>query len=97
MEIDNSKVKPEERAHSNLIVEAKLYDTASWCNTGNPIDLLSSNVADIIFNSSSGGTLFLEGKLENPKLWSAEYVRMLTKLSCSPLVNLLSSHFLCTT
>lgn len=61
----------------DLTVEAKLFDISSWDKSGGIADLLSSsNVADIKYKSSSASTLVLEGKLERPRLWSAEHVSM---------------------
>lgn len=76
VEIAKSKANSKKGAHSDLIVEAKLYDVSRWHKPGDIADLLSSNVADIKYTSSSASTLVLEGKLERPRLWSAEHVRM---------------------
>jgi len=59
-----------------------LFDSGSWYTSdGNP-DLLSSNVADIKLQPSSTPApilgfhgYLLTGKLQSPKLWSAEKVR----------------------
>lgn len=76
VEIAKAKTKPEEGAHLDLIVEAKLFDISGWDKSGGIADLLSSNVADMKYKSSSASTLVLEGKLERPRLWSAEHVSM---------------------
>ncbi|OWM90042.1 hypothetical protein CDL15_Pgr026955 [Punica granatum] len=78
VELAKSKAKPEGGAHSDLIVEAKLYDISSWYKSGGIADLLSSNVADIKYKSSSADTLVLEGKLDRPRLWSAEHPNLYT-------------------
>lgn len=61
---------------TNYTIEATLYDSGSWeSSDGNP-DLLSSNVADITFQPTTAPVGFygytLVGKLQSPKLWSAE-------------------------
>lgn len=68
---------------TDFIIEAALYDAGSWYNCDGNVDLLSSNVANIELNRFPTQTLgfhgyMLEGKLENPKLWSAEHPNLYT-------------------
>ncbi|PNY00160.1 glycoside hydrolase family 2 protein [Trifolium pratense] len=64
---------------TNYTIEATLFDSGSWESPdGNP-DLLASKVADITFQPTTAPLGFygytLVGKLQSPKLWSAEQVR----------------------
>lgn len=82
MKIDSPQDMPKDNILANFIVEAALYDTGSWYNIEGSANLLSSNVANLKLNPSSSALLgflgyVLEGKLEMPKLWSAEQVRNL--------------------
>lgn len=81
VKIDDSRQKPTDSILSDLIIEAKLFDTSIWYNKDGHVDLLSSNVSDLKFNNSSSihgfHDFILDGKLERPRLWSAEYVRKL--------------------
>lgn len=77
--IDNSKETSKDSVLTNYTIEAALFDSGSWnTSDGNP-DLLSSNVTDIKFQPSTAPLGFhgymLVGKLQSPKLWSAEQVR----------------------
>ncbi|XP_027356698.1 uncharacterized protein LOC113866018 isoform X2 [Abrus precatorius] len=76
VKIDNLRETAKDSVLTNYIIEASLFDSGSWYTSdGNP-DLLSSNVADIKLQPSSAPLGFhgyvLVGKLQSPKLWSAE-------------------------
>ncbi|KAJ1413522.1 Immunoglobulin-like fold [Sesbania bispinosa] len=76
VKIDNSQETSKDNVLTNYTIEAALFDSGSWYTSdGNP-DLLSSNVADIKFQPSTAPLGFhgylLVGKLQSPKLWSAE-------------------------
>lgn len=80
--IDNSLETPKENVLSRFTIEASLYDTEGWYKNDASADLISSNVANMKLNISSTARLgfhgyLLSGKLETPKLWSAEQVRKL--------------------
>lgn len=81
MEIDSSKETSKDSILANFVIEAGLYDTGSWYNSDGCIDLLSSNMTSIQLNPSTASVEFpgyvLVGKLEVPRLWSAEQVRNL--------------------
>ena len=80
VKIDNSLETSKDSVLANYSIEAALYDSGSWyTSNGNP-DLLSSNVADLKLQPSSAPPLgfhgyVLVGRLQSPKLWSAEQVR----------------------
>ncbi|XVE52295.1 hypothetical protein DITRI_Ditri02bG0111300 [Diplodiscus trichospermus] len=78
VKIDCSRETSKDKVLTNFIIEAALYDAGSWYNRDGNIDLLSSNVANIKLNPFPTGTLgfhgyVLRGKMEKPKLWSAEH------------------------
>ena len=88
MEIESSLAIPKEKILANFTIEAALYDTGSWYDSEESANLLSSNVANLKLTHSPMGLLgflgnVLEGKLEMPKLWSAEQVRNLNSLAFS--------------
>lgn len=73
---------PKEDILAQFTIEATLFDTGSWyCSNDNAhIDLLSSSVSHLQLDSSQNHYLgfvgyMLKGKLQMPKLWSAEQVR----------------------
>ncbi|KAI4332992.1 hypothetical protein L6164_017850 [Bauhinia variegata] len=76
VKIDNSRETPKDNVLANYTIEAVLYDSGSWYSYDGYSDLLSSNVADIKLQPSNVPLGFhgyvLVGKLESPKLWSAE-------------------------
>lgn len=82
VEIDCSLETSKDNILTNFVIEAGLYDTGSWYNCDGCIDLLSSNVANIQLNPSTASVEFpgyvLVGKLEMPKLWSAEQPNLYT-------------------
>ena len=85
VKIESSQEIPIDNIFDNLTVEAALYDTGNWYNSEESANLLSSNVANLKLTHSPMGILgfmgnVLEGKLEKPKLWSAEQVRNLNSL-----------------
>jgi beta-galactosidase len=81
VKIDNSRETSKDRVLENYNIEAALYDTGSWYNFDGYADLLASNVANIKLNPSTASLGFhgyvLDGRLEMPRLWSAEQVREL--------------------
>ncbi|XLT06049.1 hypothetical protein HN51_044798 [Arachis hypogaea] len=83
VKVDNSLETSKDNLLTNYSIEAALYDSGSWyTSNGNP-DLLSSNVVDLKFQPSSAPTLGFHGyvfggKLQAPKLWSAEHPYLYT-------------------
>ncbi|XWS65492.1 hypothetical protein CRYUN_Cryun05aG0117500 [Craigia yunnanensis] len=83
VKIDCSRETSKDKALTNIVIEAALYDAGSWYNHDGNVDLLSSNMANIKLNPFPTGTLgfhgyVLLGKLEKPKLWSAEHPNLYT-------------------
>ncbi|EEF49562.1 beta-galactosidase isoform X1 [Ricinus communis] len=87
VKLDSSQEMPKDKILDNFVIEAALYDTESWYNSDGAANLLSSQVADIKINPSFDAILgflgyVLVGKVEKPKLWSAEqpnlYILVLT-------------------
>ncbi|KAH1055262.1 hypothetical protein J1N35_033327 [Gossypium stocksii] len=83
VKIDWSRETSKDIVLTDFIIEAALYDAGSWYNYDGNVDLLSSNVANIELNRFPTQTLgfhgyMLEGKLEKPKLWSAEHPNLYT-------------------
>ncbi|KAH7548549.1 hypothetical protein JRO89_XS14G0162100 [Xanthoceras sorbifolium] len=83
VKIDCSREMSKDTILSNFfVVEAALYDTGSWYSSDGHIDLLSSNVANIKLNPFIPRVDFpgnvLVGKLERPRLWSAEQPNLYT-------------------
>ncbi|KAK4798400.1 hypothetical protein SAY86_030726 [Trapa natans] len=78
VEIAKSETNSEKGAHPDLLIEAKLYDISKWHISDNSADLSQCNVTNIKYTSSSASTLVLEGKLERPRLWSAEHPNLYT-------------------
>lgn len=82
VEIDCSPEISKDSILANFVIEAGLYDTGSWYNCDECIDLLSSKVANIQLNPSTASVEFpgymLVGKLEMPRLWSAEQPNLYT-------------------
>lgn len=82
VKIDNSCDASKDRVLENYTIEAALYDTGSWYNFDGHADLLGSHVANIKLSPSTTRLGFhgyvLGGRLESPRLWSAEQVRELT-------------------
>lgn len=82
VKIDYSRATQEESIHDNFNIEALLYDNGNWSGDGK-IDLFSSKVAQLELQPPSGDTFgfigyLLAGKLERPKLWSAEQPNLYT-------------------
>lgn len=80
VKIDSPPQIPRENILSNFVIEAALYDTGSWYNGDRSSNLLLSNVANLNVVPSNTVVLgflgyTITGKLEMPKLWSAEQVR----------------------
>lgn len=79
MKIDNSRETSKNTVLDNFTIEAALFDSGSWYSIGGSADLLSSNVANLKLDLSPGSILgfrdyLLVGRLEAPRLWSAEQV-----------------------
>ncbi|XP_070681182.1 uncharacterized protein [Malus domestica] len=77
VKIDNSRETSKDSILSNYTKEASLFDMASWYSSDGFADLASSNVASLKLNPSPSTRLgfhgyWLEGRLEKPRLWSAE-------------------------
>lgn len=77
--IDISKETPKGNVLKNYTIQAAVFDTMSFPSSGGQIDLLSTDVAHLEFCPTSAATLgfhgyVLVGKLQTPKLWSAEQV-----------------------
>ncbi|GLT94633.1 hypothetical protein SLE2022_123620 [Rubroshorea leprosula] len=83
VKIDDSRETLKERELANYVIEAALYDTGSWYNRDGHVDLLSSNVTNLTLSTPTSGShgfngYILVGKLEKPKLWSAEEPNLYT-------------------
>ncbi|KAM3685851.1 hypothetical protein ACJW31_11G150000 [Castanea mollissima] len=82
VKIDNSCEASKDRVLENYTIEAALYDTGSWYNFDGHADLLASHVANIKLSSSTTRLGFhgyvLGGRLESPRLWSAEQPNLYT-------------------
>ncbi|KAG5227709.1 glycoside hydrolase family protein [Salix suchowensis] len=83
VKIESSLAIPKDKILANFTIEAALYDTGSWYDSEESANLLSSNVANLKLTHSPMGLLgflgnVLEGKLEMPKLWSAEQPNLYT-------------------
>lgn len=82
MKIDNSRETSKDSFLANYSIEAALYDTGTWYKFDGNVDLLSSNVANMKLNTLTSNLGFhgyvLVGRIEMPRLWSAEQVRKLT-------------------
>ncbi|KAJ0046595.1 hypothetical protein Pint_05265 [Pistacia integerrima] len=82
VKIDTSREASKDSVLANFVIEAALYDTRSWYSHDGISDLLSSNVANIKLSPPSASVDFpgyvLEGKLEMPRLWSAEQPNLYT-------------------
>ncbi|KAG9129366.1 hypothetical protein Leryth_016643 [Lithospermum erythrorhizon] len=81
--IDGPKDIPKGRVLTDYVIEAAVYDTGNCSESTEPLALISSDVAhlklihstDMIFGFRG---YLLEGKLERPKLWSAEQPNLYT-------------------
>ncbi|CAN1316296.1 lacZ [Linum perenne] len=76
VKIDNTRANPKDDIHASFTIDAALYDTGSWY-AGDKSGLFSTNVANLTTIPSSDAILGfigykLAGKLDMPKLWSAE-------------------------
>lgn len=76
VKIDNSL---ENYNIADFTIEASLYDNGYWLSCSDYIDLLSANIAHLELVLSSDPCLgfkgyMLVGKVQAPKLWSAEQV-----------------------
>lgn len=83
VKIDYSRESSNENILSNFSVEADVFDTGRSYDSDENIDLLSCNVAHLKLNPPSKASLgfhgyVLVGKLERPKLWSAERPHLYT-------------------
>lgn len=94
VKIDNSLETKKENFLNDYKLEAVLFDNGTLDNHEGIADVLSSNVASVKLSLLSATTLgfhgyVLGGRMEKPKLWSAEQVlKILNNL-------LLSLLFLC--
>lgn len=82
VKIDNSF---ENKDIVDFTIEASLYDNGNWLSRSDRIDLLSANIADLELVLSSDPCLgfkgyMLVGKVQVPKLWSAEQVSDFSQL-----------------
>lgn len=78
VKIDNSLETSKDSILNKFSIEAELFDSAKWHDSDEYCDLHSSSVAHMELDPSSSTAIFgflgyvLVGKLESPKLWSAE-------------------------
>ncbi|WCJ39089.1 Beta-galactosidase [Euphorbia peplus] len=77
VKIDSSQETPKDKILANFSIEAAIYDTGSWYSSDEYSKLISSKVADLKLIPSFDPILgflgyVLEGKIEKPRLWSAE-------------------------
>ncbi|XP_059651992.1 uncharacterized protein LOC132299418 isoform X1 [Cornus florida] len=83
VKFDNTGETNKDNVLSNFTIEATVYDNGSWYGNDGNVDLLSSDVTHLELYQSSGmrrgfhGYL-LVGKLQMPKLWSAEQPNLYT-------------------
>ncbi|XP_057976450.1 uncharacterized protein LOC131163754 [Malania oleifera] len=82
VKIDHSREISKDNILANFTIEAAVYDTGKWYDS-DEYDLLSSKVAQMDFIPPSSSSLgfhgyVLGGKLEKPKLWSAENPNLYT-------------------
>ena len=80
--IDNSQETPKDNVLSRFTIEASLFDTNGWYESDSCADLILSKVDNLKLNVKSTPLrgfhgYLLGGKLDAPKLWSAEQVRKL--------------------
>ncbi|GFY94925.1 glycoside hydrolase family 2 protein [Actinidia rufa] len=78
VKIDNSREISKENILANFTLEAALYDNGNGYDAAAVVDLLSTKVAHLKPCTSSDASLgfhgyLLAGKLQMPKLWSAEH------------------------
>ncbi|KAM5551686.1 hypothetical protein ABKV19_026503 [Rosa sericea] len=83
VKIDNSQETSKDSVLDNFTIEAALFDSGSWYSSGGSADLLSSNVANLKLDLSPRTVLgfrdyLLVGRLEVPRLWSAEQPNLYT-------------------
>lgn len=99
VKIDNSLETRKENFLNDFKLEAVLFDNGTWDNHDGNVDLLSSSMANVKLSLLSVTTLgfhgyVLGGRLEKPKLWSAEQVmKILIHLLLSPLSLLRHANF----
>ncbi|XP_043690942.1 beta-galactosidase [Telopea speciosissima] len=81
--IDDPRKSTNDNILANFTIEARIYDTGKWYECDGNIDLHSFNVAHMELDSSPS-TLpgfhgyILRGRLQMPKLWSAEEPNLYT-------------------
>ncbi|KAL2478168.1 glycoside hydrolase family 2 protein [Forsythia ovata] len=83
VKIDKSTETSEDTIAVNFTIEAEIFDTGSWYTGNGHVDLLSSNVAHLQLTQSVDYILGfigyqLSGKVQMPKLWSAEQPNLYT-------------------
>ncbi|XP_040368054.1 beta-galactosidase isoform X2 [Rosa chinensis] len=83
VKIDDSQETSKDSVLDNFTIEAALFDSGSWNSSGGSADLLSSNVANLKLDLSPRTVLgfrdyLLVGRLEVPRLWSAEQPNLYT-------------------
>ncbi|XP_061995531.1 uncharacterized protein LOC133713503 isoform X2 [Rosa rugosa] len=83
VKIDNSQETSKDSVLDNFTIEAALFDSGNWYSTGGSADLLSSNVANLKLDLSPSTIpgfrdYLLVGRLEVPRLWSAEQPNLYT-------------------
>ncbi|XXG81488.1 hypothetical protein AAC387_Pa09g2110 [Persea americana] len=83
VKIDVSRENSTNSIPSNFSLEATLYDSERWYDTDGNVDVSSFNVAQMDLNPFPSPSLgfhgyVLAGKLEKPKLWSAEHPHLYT-------------------
>ncbi|XAR63530.1 Beta-galactosidase [Bertholletia excelsa] len=83
VKVDNSGETSKGSILTNFTIEAAVYDNQNWQDTSQDTDLLSSQVAQLKLSESSSASLgfqeyLLQGKLQMPKLWSAEQPNLYT-------------------
>ncbi|GFY94928.1 glycoside hydrolase family 2 protein [Actinidia rufa] len=87
VKIDNSREISKENILANFTLEAALYDNGNGYDDAEVVDLLSTKVAHLEPCPSSDASLgfhgyLLAGKLQMPKLWSAEHPNLYTLVVC---------------
>lgn len=71
----------EDKFIANFTIEAEIFDTGSWYTSNGHANMLSTSVAHLQLTNSVDFYLGfigyqLKGKLQMPKLWTAEQVKV---------------------
>lgn len=79
MKVDTPQAMPRDCILTNFTLEAGVYDIGKWHGNDEPVDLLASVVTQMELippPSFRFNGYHFKGKIDSPKLWSAEQVRI---------------------